>query len=80
MSSLQNIDQTSIVYIEHYLDVVENLPSSIARVMSRIHEIDIKRTKIANLIDISLQNYLRNVSCFHLGFLTFINLFTIFYF
>lgn len=78
MSTLQNIDQTSIVYIEHYLDVVENLPSSIARVMSRIHEIDIKRTKIASLIDASLQNYLRNVSYFFAKLFSHLFMFVIF--
>ena len=66
MSSVhtQNPDQASILYIEHYLDVVENLPCNVARVMSEIHEIDIKRNKIANILDASLQEYLQNVSNF----------------
>lgn len=50
------------MYVEHYLDVVDNLPGNVARVMSRIHEIDMQRTQIASMIDTSLQGYLRNVS------------------
>ncbi|KAH9405126.1 PHD finger protein ing1 [Tyrophagus putrescentiae] len=60
MTTSQSADQASVMYIEYYLDVMENIPSSVARVMSRIHEIDIKRTKISSLIDSALQSYLRN--------------------
>lgn len=58
----QNIDQASIMYIEHYLDVVESLPNNLARILSRIHEIDIQRSKIANNLDSALKEYSQNVS------------------
>lgn len=64
MSTLHtpNPDQASIMYIEHYLDVVENLPNNLARILSRIHEVDIQRTKIANKLDETLNQYTKNVS------------------
>ena len=60
MSSVhtQNLDQTSMMYVEQFIDVAENLPINVARVISRIHEIDVKRTKIATMIDEFLQDYI----------------------
>jgi len=64
MSNLHtsNQDQASIMYIEHYLDVVENLPNNLARILSRIHEVDIQRTKLASKLDETLNQYTKNVS------------------
>ncbi len=56
------MDSAMKKYMEAYIYTMETLPGKIARIMTKIHEVDIERTKIARQIDQALQAYQINVS------------------
>lgn len=65
MSSVQNqVDPSMISYIENYLDLEENLPNNIARIMTQIHELDTRRIKVTRYLDLCLSKYCKSVSLF----------------
>lgn len=60
--NLQNqVDSAMVIYMEDYLDFTENMPNSIARLLSRIHEMETRRHRIVKFVESSSTKIKQNV-------------------